>query len=1021
MASKFEKLVKVRSQLAVSVRDFLTQMADKLDQTDWWRSGERIRVSAIAIEQFVLTTRKRERPSRPGPDREERGTDAERHSPMDELDAERYELPVRVEEREEERWHQVIHHGRLLGLKGAPGSGKTFTTRQTVVSMAGESAALLNDQQRGVDEIDIPVWVTAKNLAQTGAREIEGALLEAMENGLELKIDPRLREWLKREIVSARAFIVVDALDEMLSSDIEPFKKRAGQLESLGARVIATCRTMQWEERKGWLGWSRMTEIELAPLKRKQQRELAEKFFANDTDFAQGMEHLLQVNYSLRHACTTPLLLTFACLLHEKGEVNESISYAGLYAKMGRMMFCGSWRSVKPSWTSTGVREESCWRFFEGVAWRLFAKAPQLNRFTLDDWLRAARQREGAPMEATAFLEELEQVGFIAPAGYDEQCDDRCWSFAHRTFLEFLAARALSRMGEKVWLAEAKKYFWFEPEWIEALTFLAGLVDDATPLIEAVEKEQREDDLFGSMLSLKARLAGAAWKLDEQVVRSLCDEVFSFWQETRDVWHGCLHEFAIPMLTRLAMNEKAGTILVEYTTSLIEEDPRVLEVLSCIGNKEAVDNLVEMLRHEDIFISFTASKMLPYLISIQAIEIDGILELLANDDFFLQMEIVLMLPICIDSKQAAEKLLRFIKDREEDSILPALIVGQMLLMPRLALVFGELILNRINKWMFWAVAEVLDELSNGRAVERFLELVRNEQALSTLSHVQPIGRLFLLSGTNEYDELIGIMALAQVIGEQAIEGLLEASRDKNEQIRQKAAIALGQIDNGKAVDGLLKLMRDKSGDVRQTAAEMLGLQGNWQAVEGLLGLTWDENVQVRQTAVISLGQLGDRTAVERLLELTWDEKREMREKAVAALGSIGDRRVLDRLLGLIRDEHEDVRRAVAIALGEIGDRQAVDGLLELTHDEDKSICQAAAISLGKIGDRRAVGRLLELTWQTDDLICGYAVDALGRISDRQAVDRLIQLTAVADQSLLRQTVNALWRISRENKVKVLPK
>ena len=36
----------------------------------------------------------------------------------------------------------------------------------------------------------------------------------------------------------------------------------------------------------------------------------------------------VDVNFSLRHACTTPLLLTFACLLHEEGLVNATTTYS---------------------------------------------------------------------------------------------------------------------------------------------------------------------------------------------------------------------------------------------------------------------------------------------------------------------------------------------------------------------------------------------------------------------------------------------------------------------------------------------------------------------------------------------------------------------------------------------------------------------------------------------------------------------------------------------------------------------
>src|SRR5205809_1455153 len=214
MAATLEQLVKVRSQLAETVLDYLVRLANGLDQTYWSRGDEWIRASEIAVDPYVLTMRKRQRPSREGREREGAEAFVEKHSPMDEIEAIRYELPVNVEEREEERWRRVIHRGRVrLGLKGAPGSGKTFTTRQSMVSLARESATQLESYQAGLDGIDIPVWVTARDLAQAGAREIEEALLEALQNGQQLKLGLNLSGWLRNGIGTSRAFVVVDALD----------------------------------------------------------------------------------------------------------------------------------------------------------------------------------------------------------------------------------------------------------------------------------------------------------------------------------------------------------------------------------------------------------------------------------------------------------------------------------------------------------------------------------------------------------------------------------------------------------------------------------------------------------------------------------------------------------------------------------------------------------------------------------------------------------------------------------------
>ena len=90
MTATLEQLVKVCSQLAEGVLRYLTQLGNNLDQTNWSCGGEWIKASDIAIEPFVLTMRWRGPPLRQSPECEGPETFEEKHSPMDEIEAERY-------------------------------------------------------------------------------------------------------------------------------------------------------------------------------------------------------------------------------------------------------------------------------------------------------------------------------------------------------------------------------------------------------------------------------------------------------------------------------------------------------------------------------------------------------------------------------------------------------------------------------------------------------------------------------------------------------------------------------------------------------------------------------------------------------------------------------------------------------------------------------------------------------------------------------------------------------------------
>ena len=153
------------------------------------------------------------------------------------------------------------------------------------------------------------------------------------------------------------------------------------------------------------------------------------------------------------------------------------------------------------------------------IGWALFSIAPTNNRFNLAAWKSAIAGLSNGSEPKRRLLEDLVTLGVLVPAGFDE-LGDRCWSFAHRTLLEYLAARELASRTTDEWLEQVRGHFWFAPEWTEVLTFLASIVPDATPLIIAVDRE--EDDIFGSMLELRARLVGVARQVSAARYASGC-------------------------------------------------------------------------------------------------------------------------------------------------------------------------------------------------------------------------------------------------------------------------------------------------------------------------------------------------------------------------------------------------------------------------------------------------------------------------------------------------------------------
>ena len=88
------------------------------------------------------------------------------------------------------------------------------------------------------------------------------------------------------------------------------------------------------------------------------------------------------------------------------------------------------------------------------------------------------------------------------------------------------------------------------------------------------------------------------------------------------------------------------------------------------------------------------------------------------------------------------------------------------------------------------------------------------------------------------------------------------------------------------------------------------------AVDGLLVALKDTDEDVRCQAAWALGRTGRTRAVDALIEALKDTP-EVRKQAVRALGEIGDRRALPALNVALKDEDPRVRRYAAKAIARI--------------------------------------------------------------------------------------------------------
>ncbi len=167
----------------------------------------------------------------------------------------------------------------------------------------------------------------------------------------------------------------------------------------------------------------------------------------------------------------------------------------------------------------------------------------------------------------------------------------------------------------------------------------------------------------------------------------------------------------------------------------------------------------------------------------------------------------------------------------------------------------------------------------------------------------------------------GAALLCAVGKEQAMEILLNALRAPNE---RKAAFQAFVSTGALAIEALTFVLRKEEG-VRKEAAEALAKIGP-SAVEPLIAALRDRDEDVRQWAAGALGKIGDARAVEPLSAALKDTVAGVREWAAWALGKIGDARAVEPLIAALDVYDEGLVGLAAEVLGEIGDARALPRL-----------------------------------------------------------------------------------------------
>ena len=894
MSATLAQLLSVQSRLAQDATSFLEGLAKAVDTTPWEFDGKPLRASDAFVEPVVFTAREPQRERDEGPERKARDSGKEL-SPTDALMQKFYERERQAGKNEEKRWQQVVRHGgtlRVIAI-GEPGGGKTCATRFTVAELAQGSATALREHMADVSEVPLPFWITAQRLAEQSAPDLADAVLGALDDDPTMRgvIPAPLRPWLRAQVLSERAFIVVDALDELREQDhADAFAQRLGELGRSAASLVVTCRTLPWARLKEHVPWQTARAIvEFKPVDDRRQRDYAERFFTflGRPEHSSALVDRIQRHLPLREHCRTPLILTFACGLlaaprGEKLPVNAAI--AVLYRLVVRALLEGRWRKpeARPTWSGEKDERAEILDFLPALAWRLFEESPSTNRFDLRSWKAAydfAKRQSGALfLDQRELRKDLVRVGLLVDGGTDE-AGNECWSFAHRTVLEFLAAEGLNRDTEKLrWLLKEQKRiednpFWFKQEWLPTLTFLAAIMGDATSLIEATDipplidgKPAPGDDFFRQMFGLKCRFAGAAPNTPESLLQSLSNTWFHEWSASST---GTLEKNVLVEYGR-AIAESSGFVgfalqklidrllgdWTDYSDQQWQEYVAIVHALGSLGNRLATDALLATLENPKM--------------------------LLVTGD------ICNALATLGDSASLAPLLRRFTHEKswpECQALIGALGVlgGRTVIEPlmvRLAFEEEVLISERL--------LETLRDLGVRLDIERAVGLIDS-----------------ILNDSYPPSILATIDLVTALADEKAIPFLAtRLQREHQPELRRNIIRALGKIGGPLAKEVVLSSFLHEQGNTNTVVSAIDALVDLMagEAVPLMLKRLWEKpDKEIRLHLVDALGALGDATALQPLIDsLSHEEDIYVRWHTIGSLGAFKDTSVVEIILHHIK-------------------------------------------------------------------------------------------------------------------------